>query len=168
MGGFIRGAAHISPSLIYLSHLTLVIFSQIKVWRENNNKNSNSYSCTWRLHCLVRKASCELSYCLASVKRHHGSFSKPISKIWCSDVIQLLQTITRGLDKFKYWNFLGFWASASMCQSFVSLPPLNHSHPPRNHISKLLVPLQPIRCKVTSTPAAGSCFSAVQVQYRFQ
>lgn len=79
----------------------------------------------------------------------------------------------REIQMQKLNVFLGFWASTSMCQSFVSppqtLPHLQHHYQlpsSRNHISKLLVPLQAIRCQVTSAGAAGSCFRVPQCKFR--
>lgn len=48
-------------------------------------------------------------------------------------------------------------------------PPYHqHYHLPssRNHISRLLIPLEAIRCQVTSAPAAGSCFSVPRCKFR--
>lgn len=81
-----------------------------------------------------------------------------------------------GSEKFRMQKlnvFFGFGASSSRCQSSASLPfnraplPAPHHHLYhlplyRNHISKLLVPLQAIKHQVTSAPAAGSCFSGAR------
>lgn len=118
------------------------------------------------------KAQCVISDSLFCFERRSGSFTEPISGSQHSDVIQALQPIMCGSEKFKcsILNvFLGFRASTSMCQSPVSLSPTTittNSPPPENHISMLLVPLQAIRCQVTSAPAAGSCFSVPRCKFR--
>ena len=115
------------------------------------------------------KASCMISDSLFCFERHPGSFSKPISGSQCSDVIQTLQPIMCGPEKFKCRNLMSSLVSKSphLCVSHPSLyptpPPHSHQHyhlpSPRNHISELLVPLQAVRCQVMSTQAAGSCFT---------
>lgn len=108
---------------------------------------------------------------------HSGPFSKPISGSQRSDVIQALQPITCGSEKFKCRNLMSSSVSEPprLCVSHPSLcpptqPPSPHRHyhlpSSRNHISRLLVPLQAIKCQVTSAPAAGSCFSVPRCKFR--
>ena len=104
-------------------------------------------------------------------EQHSGSFSEPISGSQRSDVIQALQPITCGSETFKCRNLMSSSVSEPprLCVSHPSLCPptllqLYHLHQPpstKNHISKLLVPLQAIRRQVASVAAAGSCFSVL-------
>lgn len=79
-----------------------------------------------------------------------------------------------GCEKFKCTNLMSFLVSEPphLCVSHPSLcpptlPSLQRYHHPsfRNHISRLLVPLQAVRCQVTSTLAAGSCFSVLRNKF---
>lgn len=97
-------------------------------------------------HDLSRLICCE---------QHCGSFVKPISGSQRSDVIQDLQSITCGSEKFKCRNQMSSPGSKPPCfyVPTVNFPYQQHDHLPsfRNHISKLPFPLEAIRCQVTSS-----------------
>ncbi len=87
------------------------------------------------------KVPCMISDSLFCFERHSGSFSKPISGSQRSDVIQTLQPITCGSEKFKCRNLMS---------SSVSVPPrLCVSHPP---------PPYPTTSTTTSPPPPETTF----------
>lgn len=132
-------------------------------------KNSHSHDLySFLIHIFgLRKSEfyvCKSLCMISDSLSHSGFFNEPISRSQGSDVIQAAINYMwfREIQKQKLSVFLGFCASTSTCQSVVLIPPhhQHYRHPSsKNHISMLLILLQVIRCQVTSTPEAESCFN---------
>lgn len=94
---------------------------KIPIKKHNHNAFSDRLLAYKSMHFTVCKAPCMISDSLFCFERPSGSFSKPISGSQRSDVIQALQPIMCGSEKFK---------CANLMSSSVSEPPrLSVSHP---------------------------------------